>query len=56
MVYLDNIASITYLFKNCPATVTQIDEEAAWIIENIEICRKSQNLFKLKIMQNEIIN
>ena len=44
--------------NNCEpySKIVQNGDEAAGRILNIEICQKSQNLFKLKNMQNEIIN
>ena len=50
MVYLDQI------FKHCQASVMQNRDEAARSILHLEICQKSQYLFKLKYMQIEIIN
>ena len=45
----------SYLFKIVQPLEWQGDK-AAWRIINVEVCRESQNLFKLKNIQNEIIN
>ena len=47
MVYFDQILH-TNSFYHCPATGMQNGDEAAWSIQNVENCRKSQNLCQIE--------